>query len=752
MRLKSQLISALCLISLNLFSQSEQKEIRLLDLETAMPIVRATFEYGEQNGISDENGIIWFSYKEGQSMRLSHINYGSWTLDEKALKKAIEEEFYYRESVAMNLYPVTVIGIKGQNEQPDEQIKIKYAERMEHDGAQILNQLPAFNSIRKGGNYGFDPVFRGFKYDQLNVVLNGVQGATAACPNRMDPPISQMAPNMMDRIEILKGPYALRYGMGFGATINFIPAKLRFSAKPDVYGRVSAGYESNGEIARGESQIGFSGAKHDLSFFGSWSKGDDYSSGSGEIIQAGFERSSFGAELGFKIASNQQIRTTALYNRARDADFPALPMDLREDDTWLFNVRHDIQINKGILKSLNTAVFGSFVDHLMDNLLKTIDPRMLNAETYAKTYNYGGRTEGVWMLKKGILYTGMDVKMEGAAGTRVREYLAGPNADKTFTDNAWQDGSIGKMGLFAEYQVKGEYFKYIFSGRLELNHAGIHDPGEEFTQVHSELNATQVNSGLSVGILMKSGSSLNTGLWLGRVQRSGSMTERFVNFFPVGLDPYEMLGNPQIAPEINNQLDITFNWMPGERNAVSIDIFASYLQDYISSVIDPDLSPRLPMSPGVRQYINIDKAFKSGCEITLSQKIFTSLYHQLAIAYTYGEDMKLSEPLPEIAPLDLRYSFSGSYFDDKLRPELMFRYVSEQSRVSDEFGESVTPSFSLLDFRVEYQITQKFGLKAGVNNILDENYYEHLSRLVKANGNPVFAPGRSFFASVNVSF
>ncbi len=119
---------------------------------------------------------------------------------------------------------------------------------MEHDGAQILNQLPAFNSIRKGGNYGFDPVFRGIKYDQLNVVLNGAQSATAACPNRMDPPTSQMAPNMMDRIEILKGPYALRYGTGFGATINFIPAKLRHTSEPDIYGKASTGYETNGDL------------------------------------------------------------------------------------------------------------------------------------------------------------------------------------------------------------------------------------------------------------------------------------------------------------------------------------------------------------------------------------------------------------------------------------------------------------------------------------------------------------------------
>ena len=89
---------------------------------------------------------------------------------------------------------------------------------------------------------------------RYQVVLNGAQSATAACPNRMDPPTSQMAPNMIDRIEILKGPYALRYGSGFGATINFVPSSLRFTTDKDVYGRLSMAYEGNGDIIRGEKK------------------------------------------------------------------------------------------------------------------------------------------------------------------------------------------------------------------------------------------------------------------------------------------------------------------------------------------------------------------------------------------------------------------------------------------------------------------------------------------------------------------
>lgn len=737
----------------NVFPQTSPNEIKLLDLETARPIARAEYTYGTQTGVTDAKGTIRINFEESLSMTISHINYGSWVLDEGQLQQALKERVIYRASKSMNLYPVTVISLKPQSAQPESSLKIEYQERMQHDAAQILNQLPEFNSIRKGGNYGFDPVFRGFKYDQLNVVLNGAQSATAACPNRMDPPTSQMAPNMIDRIEVLKGPYALRYGTGFGATLNFIPVKLRFTDENDIYGRLSTGFESNGDIARGESQIGFSGKNHDVSFFASWSQGNDYTAGNGQSVPSDFQRGSFGTNLGFKLSSNQKLRISAIYNSARDSDFPALAMDLRTDDTWLFNARHDIQLNKKYLDSWNTTVYGSFVDHLMDNLLKPLDPRMLNAETAATTYNYGGRTEGVWRFEDGKMYVGADVRVEGAEGTRVREFLMGPNAGNTFLDNAWQDGRITKTGVFAEYQLKGKALDYVFSGRLELNQAQINDAAEEFTAVHSETSITQFNPSLSVGLLKDLSTTLKSGLWLGRAQRSGGLTERFINFFPVGIDPFEMLGDPELDPEVNNQIDVTFQWSPAnDKTVLSFDIFGAYLQNFISSVIDPDLNPRLPMSPGVRRFININDVVKTGFEVSWSQQLFAGLQHQLGIAYTYAQDLERDEPLPEIAPLDFRYILSGSYIENKLTPELTVRYVAEQNRISNEFGETVTPSFALFDAKVGYQISENLFVNAGVNNLLDENYYEHLNRSVRGTSDPIFAPGRNFFANINFNF
>jgi len=649
----------------------------------------------------------------------------------------------------IDLYPVTVIAIHPRAEQI-ETLELDYQDRMAHDAGALLDRVAAIGVIRKSGGYGFDPVFRGFKYEQLNLVLDGAQTASAACPNRMDPPTSQMSPNMLQKIEILKGPYALRFGNAFGGTINFISASPAFSEKKEGYGRLSGRYDSNGGILRTEGLAGLRSERVNLGLFASWSQGNDYQSGEDHNIPADFMRASFGTRLGIKISEAQLLKLAVTRNLARDTDFASLPMDLRDDDTWMFSASHELYTKSGSLKSWQSTLYGSLVDHLMDNLLKPLDPRPMNATTRANTVNYGMRTEGAWAFSKSRLYTGLDFRYEGADGFRTREFLMGPNAGNELTDNVWQGGRIQRGGIFAEYHLQGRNIRWVIAGRLNVNHADITDPDPDFINLYPDNQTSQVNPGISLGATKKFAEKLSLGLWLGRVQRSGSLTERYINYFPVGVDPYEMLGNPLLDPEINNEFDITLQWK-SEHTNLHLDLFAAYLQDYISSVIDVSLSPTIPSSPGVRRYTNINKAVKTGFEAGWNQLWPAGLQHQFSIAYTYGEDLGRSDPLPEIAPLDLRFHLSGDYFSHRFIPYLTFRYVLEQSRVSSEFGETVSPAFTLVDLGLMFRFSKSFSVSTGIQNLFDTLYYEHLSRSVRdVNSTPIYSPGRCFFLSFNL--
>ena len=740
----SWLLTLVWLGASQLLLAQNQNKIQLLDQSNNAPIPGVLFTYGEQTGISTDQGFIELTYQKEQELILSHMAFGELTFTDAQVNSAIQAKLLLLKLKSQDLHPVTVIAIKNK-ETGTELVKLDYQEKMDHDGGALLTRTPVIGVIKKSGSYGFDPVLRGFKFEQLNIVIDGAMTATTACPNRMDPPTSQIAPNMIDRIEILKGPYSMRFGTGIGGTVNYISTPHRFSEKSSVYGRLTGGYETNGQIARTEGLIGFSGNRYDLALFGSYSTGQNYIDGNGDEVSSSFNRGSFGANLGFLLSDNQQVSLSVTRNIAREAKFPALPMDLRSDDTWLINARHNITFKKGALRSWNTTVYTSLVKHVMDNFDKELNPRPVNAETIAETYTYGGRTEGKWIWNKAFLYAGADLRVEGAEGIREREMLMGPSAGKIFYDNAWQNSRINKTGIFGEYHLRVNTVQLIMSGRVEFNTAIAYEPSDYFLASYESVETQQINPSVSLGAVKKFDSDISLGLWLGRGQRSAGLTERYINFFPVGQGPHKLVGNPELNPEVNNEMDITFEFKR-EKTVINVDVFASYSTDYISSSVDTILY-------NTKQFVNLGEVFRTGVELSWNQKLGAGLGHYFGFAYTYGQDLERDEPLAEVAPLDFRYILYGSYVNNKLRPEVTFRYVMEQDRISTDFGETVTPAFALVDLVIAYNFSKKVSLTGGVKNIFDEAYYEHLSRSVRGAGDlPIYDPGRSIFLSFNLNF
>ena len=70
---------------------------------------------------------------------------------------------------------ITKLTTKSQNKQ---NLETKQSDNLNHDAGKFLNSLPEINGIRKAGNYATDPVLRGFKYEQLNIVIDGAAAAT----------------------------------------------------------------------------------------------------------------------------------------------------------------------------------------------------------------------------------------------------------------------------------------------------------------------------------------------------------------------------------------------------------------------------------------------------------------------------------------------------------------------------------------------------------------------------------------------
>ena len=731
-------------------SGQELRRFTLLG-ERSLPLIGATFSYADQKGVTGNDGVVAFRYKKGTVMHMSYLGYGSWTLPDDMLQEVVQSGQYVRMPLEHTLQPVTVIAVRPKvSEQEDHHLT--YDEKMAHDAGEILSQKPVLSGIRKSGSYGTDPVMRGFKYDQLNIVMNGVQSATAACPNRMDPPTSQMAPNMIQRVEILKGPYALRFGGGLGGTINFITEPALYTSGSSLSGRWSGRYEENGGSYRSEGMLRWSGQRHNIALLGSLATGRDYTDGNGEKIQGDYTRNSVGTNMAYQIGKNQSVRISAFHNWAKDVDFPSLMMDLRKDQTTMVNATHEATFLNRKLESWKTTVFLSAVDHRMDNFLKPLDPRMIDAGTDAKTDNIGGRSEGTWQFDNHRLYAGFDIKKERAKGVRTREVLMGPMAGKVFRDNAWQEGQIVRAGTFAEYHIRQGGWNMVGSFRLELNQSDLLDADQTFSDQYGDVSSTQVLPSVSVGAIRNLGQNLALGVWAARAMRSAGLTERYINRFPVGVDPYELIGNPNLKPEVNHQMDITLQWK-NTKTSINLDFFGVYLEDYITSLIVDDIPPLMPNRPGVRRFTNIDQAFKTGFEVDVDFDMNHWLSHTLDIAYTYGQDLESHEPLPEIAPLDLRYGISLQDKSGRFTGRGVVRYVSSQNRVSTEFGEFSSPGFTTLNVESSYRLASNWKLQAGVQNLTNVSYAEHLSRsTLGTQAGLLNARGRNLYISTSIQF
>jgi len=645
------------------------------------------------------------------------------------------------------LAPVSVYSVKGKT--PQKTYQLKSADWIQHDATQVLTQIVGFNAIRKSGNFGFDPVFRGFKWEQLNLVTDGVVGAHQACPNRMDPPSSQIMINQIKEIELLKGPHNFRYGPSTGAVINFKMNDPVFSDKTVVNGRVGAGYETNGTNRRTEAYVNLSTQKFQTAAALSYSAGDDYKDGSGTLLPGVFNRTALNLSAAYLLKPGKIASVNITRNFTRNTSFPTLMMDLLSDDTWMIQGKYHIASTNNWYNQWNTQVFTSMVDHQMGNALRPISASMFS-NVFSNTQTSGGRTEFVINKNNTNIYFGGDLKYEYANGNRTRKMITGMMAGKTFIDTLWQKSSVTRAGLFFHADRRIGKVDFNISTRLDRVESKPAEPAYRFYNFYKNINSVDINPSISVGATSEIANNFHAGIWLGRGIRSASITERFINFLPVGLDAYEVVGNVELNHEINRQVDIIFQLKKEKINAY-INLFASSVENFITSVVLPGVKPVVSTSPGVRQFINIPEARLYGFEFSWLQKISHNLKNNLSATYTFGQDMKLNQPLPEISPLEFRNRLDQVVVDGKLSVYANMRYVANQDRISTVFNEKKTKDFTLFDLGLKYFPTKRSQISFDVTNVFDVTYREHLSRFISFT-KPLNSLGRNFILIYTYQF
>jgi len=731
-----------------IFGQAQQ--IIIKDAQTGTALSGATITLGSSTLQSNINGEVTLPTLPGGNMLLcTHVLYEPLQLKTNGIKQLIHTGVLYMQpKSATPLQPVTVFALRSKAN-PVAPTQLTQTDWIQHDAGQVLDEITGFSAIRKSGAYAADPVFRGFKYGQLNILTDGALTGHAACPNRMDPPTSQIMINQIEKIEVLKGPYSFRYGPAMGAVIQFKSAEPRFTGQKETFGRLNAGYETNGEIYRSEAVAGFRQKNLEVSALGSYSTGHNYKSGNGTLVPAGFSRGAAGLQAAYKPGQRDIFAISVVRNFARNTRFPTLMMDLLTDDTWLVQTSWSRQANNSWYSNWKIQAYTSVVDHTMGNHLRTTVANSLNF-TAANTLTWGGRNEWEIRSKNLTIYTGFDFKQEYVDGYRTRSPKTGAMAGKTFTDTVWQDGTIQSAGIFGEAIYKPGKVAYTLALRTDRIVGKASNAAYRYKNMFTLAPQIDVNLSLSAGLNRRWPSGIYTGLWVGRGTRSTSIPERFINFLAIGQDPYEMIGNPLLKPEINYQTD----WQIGYKKhntTLEMGVFYSKVYNYISSVIDKNLKPQMATSPGVRRFVNLDAAERWGGEATWLQKWTPWLSQAASLSFVWAQQLNLRQPLPEIPPMELRYRLEATLLKGSLKTFAGINYTAAQKRIAPQFGESTTPDYALINAGCHYTITKSFDVSINVNNVFDKNYREHLTRFITAQS-PLWATGRNIVAMATFRF
>ena len=632
-----------------------------------------------------------------------------------------------------------------------------------HDGGEIFKYTPGF-SILKKGNYAMEPVLRGYKFEQLNIQFDGGVHSTNACPNRMDAAISQISIEEIEKVEVIKGPYNVRFGPAFGGIINVISKRPERTGKT-VSGSIEGGYQSNGNNYYTNLYTQVVKKKWDIGVNAGYKNYGNYKSGNGTEIVSSFKRYGYTVKLGINPTKDHRFQISLRQNVANDVMYPGLPMDALKDKSSIVSADYAISnLNKNIF-SLKAKVYYSYIDHEMTNEYRPAY-KMVHAITPVTANNFGGRFElGFKSNTKNIIYAGIDYQYVGKDGSRSRDvYINGCtnppthfDPPKHFKDKVWQNSNKNDVGAFAENKFQINRNMVWQTGlRFDFTNYSINDPEADFSELYggnikpeNKINPA-INSVLTYDINKK----WNIQWAIAMAQRSPDLTELFINHLSVGSDAYEYVGNPHLKAETNYQTDLSVN-KKGDVAGLYADLFYSKLHNYISAVVDTTI-PRKYMPckdpKFTKRFINIDDAFMTGFEAGFDLRFLKHFKYNLGAAFTYGQNSVLNEPLPEIPPFtintDLIYKITN------LEVRLNARIASAQNRISTSFNESTTPGFNVFNLFINYSPWKFLSINAAITNIFNENYVEHLSRAYKSmeTQSLYYEPGRSLNIGVRFKF
>jgi len=613
------------------------------------------------------------------------------------------------------------------------------------DGADYLKTIPGFAAIRAGGTNG-DPVLRGMFGSRLNILTNGGL-MLGACPNRMDAPTSYIAPETYDRLTVIKGPQSVIWGPGGSA------GTVLFEREPVSFGtlgsRVNASLlaGSNGRFDKVLDAAAGNGQGY-ARFVGNQSRADDYHDGHGDSVPSRWEKWNGDVALGWTPDQDTLVELSAGKGDGK-ARYAGRGMDGAQFKRESLGLRVEKSNLGEVLDKVEAQVYYNYADHVMDNYsLRTPSGTGMMAGPMAAAVErrtMGGRIKATWRWADVQLIGGLD------AQTNQHRARSAMGID-TYKHLPWtKDAAFHDYGAFAEATWYATGVDRLIAG-ARVDRASAKDYRAS-SLTRDNTRADTLPSGFVRYEHDLAAVPATAYVGLGHAQRFPDYWELFS---PTRGPAGSLNAFDSIKPEKTTQLDVGLHYR-SERLEAWASGYVGQIRDYI---LFDYRSAMMGMSTS--QARNIDARIMGG-EVGAAYALSERWKADATMAYAWGKNSSDGRALAQMPPLESRLGLT--YQREQWSAGALWRLVAAQHRISQnqgnvvgkDFGQSA--GFGVFSLNAAYKINRNLKLSAGVDNLFDKTYAEHLNLAGNAGfGYPasdpqaVNEPGRTLWTKVDFSF
>ncbi len=609
----------------------------------------------------------------------------------------------------------------------------------------LLGRVPGAGFIQRA-NFAWEPVIRGMNGAQVGLVIDGVK-VFGACVDKMDPTSAYVEVENLEKLELSKGGFDLNNASQIGGSVNLVTEKPRFDVPFHLSGET--GYESVSTLRRARVVGGASYGNTAVRGSFSYKVADDFTPGGRDAIaNSGYAKNNYKLDATQRLGGGHAVGASVLVDNAWDVGYPVLLMDATLASARIYSATHSWTPSStgGWLRGLDTRVYHNTVDHWMDDFARDVSERevmrAMNMPMFGKTrtsgflsraamrfgiHNLGVTLDGYYTTAFGDMWmfsefeTIPDMYLLNLGDTVVRHGAV--VADWQFPVSARANLRINGRIDHSPRDVESESARAVLEGRWETD----------------ELATTYSVPNLSATLEYAVNPTTRLRLSTATVGRLPSHVENYGHYVYNYVDGYFYTGNPGLKPERSRQVEVGVERYTA-RYAVRLGAYFNHIRNYI---IGQDDGGFLSQSSTLRfrTYMNASAATLMGAELSGVVQVFRATELAASGSYTRGQNLDVDEPLPLIPPLSGLLSLRHTR--QKFWGELEARAAMPQNRVSEIVAEEDgTDGYFVVNLRGAYQLPRGVEIKAGVENVFDYFYHEHLSF-----GN-LPSRGRNLFMSV----